>query len=148
MWLERFTHAMCVSDLFSTFNSRKLKFRRKLTDKYGAKNKKHLCVQVFNLTVLLIILDIIQNNTTFALPLFNKRHGIIYMQPIVGDRLKEICQKNGFRELDLLTSNFTGYRLTFQFKSGAGELKEKLIYVSSELKKMITDNVNHGKQYY
>lgn len=139
---------MTCSDLFSTFNSRALKFPRKLTDKYGAKNKKHLCVQVFNLTILLILLDIIQNNITFALPLFNQRHGVIYMQPIVGERLKEIRQNNGLPEIDLLSSNFTGYRLTFQFKSKAGEMKEKLIYVSSELKKMITDKVNQGKQYY
>ncbi len=70
------------------------------------------------------------------------------MQPIVGDRLQEIRQKSGMLEVDLLSSNFTAYRLTFQFKSKAGEMKEKLIYVSSELKKMITDKVNQGKQYY
>ena len=76
-------------DLFETFNKKQLKIRRDtVQNKYGVNKKQLFCASVLIYCFYLILLDIIENNVTFVLPLLNNKTATIYVRPITGDEFK------------------------------------------------------------
>lgn len=103
-----------ATDLYETFDKTQLKIKRAVVqDKYGVNKKQIFCASVLIYTFYLILLDIIENNITFVLPLFNNKTASIYVRPIVNDELKRARKNGAFADIDLLSSNFTGYQLTY-----------------------------------
>jgi hypothetical protein len=101
-------------DIFSTFNLKQLKIKRTVVqDVYGCNKKQLFCASVFTYCCYLILFDIIQNNATFVLPLFNHRYADIHVKPVRDERLKMARQAGAFQDLDLLMTNFTGYQVVF-----------------------------------
>ena len=108
------SYAFNASDLFETFDKKQLKIKRTVVqDKYGVNRKQYLCASVLVYCFYLILLDIIENNITFVLPLFNGREATIYVRPLVGEEFKQARQRGAFSEIDVLATNFTGYGLTY-----------------------------------
>lgn len=108
------SYAFCAYDLFETFNKKQLKIKREVVQKkYGVNKRQLLCASVLVYCFYLILLDIIENNVTFVLPLFNNKHASIYIRPIVGEALKTARQRGAFADIDLLVTNFTGYQITY-----------------------------------
>ena len=135
-------------DIFSTFNLKQLKIKRTVVqDKYGCNKKQRFCALVFTYCCYLIVLDIIQNNATFVLPLFNHKYASIFVKPITGETLKFARQHGAFRDLDLLMTNFTGYQMIYSWEAG-GRYKEKPIYINKRFKDVLYKYANEGKQYY
>ena len=142
-------HAFRAYDLYETFNKKQLKIRRDVcTKKYGTNKKQGICVQVLIYCFYLILLDIIQNNITFVLPLFNNRHASIYVRPIVGEEFKKARQYGAFEDIDFLATNFTGYQLTYSWETTGGNIRYKPIYINKRFKDVLYDYINQGKQYY
>ncbi len=101
-------------DLFETFNKRELKIKREVVQgKYGVNKRQVLCASVLVYCFYLILLDIIENNITFVLPLKNNREASIYARPIVGEDFKLARQRGAFAGIDILASNFIGYQITY-----------------------------------
>lgn len=101
-------------DLFTTFNTRQLKVDKyTMEKKYGVNKRQMLCASVLVYCFYLILLDIIENNVTFALPLTGGKEASLYVRPIVKDQLKLARQRGAFSDIDLLSSNFIGYQLTY-----------------------------------
>ena len=71
------------------------------------------CASVFTYCCYLILCDILHYNATFVLPLFNRKQATIYVKPYTGEKLKQLCQKGAFQDMDILLTNFTGYQLVF-----------------------------------
>lgn len=135
-------------DLFETFNKKQLKIKREVVQKkYGVNKKQMLCASVLVYCFYLILLDIIENNATFVLPLFNNKQASIYARPIVGDEFKRARQKGAFADIDILASNFTGYQLTFSWETKAG-YRYKPVYINKRFKDVLYKHINEGKQYY
>ena len=136
-------------DIFSTFNLKQLKIKRTtIQEKYGCNKKQLFCASVFTYCCYLILFDIIQNNTTFVLPLFNHRYADIHVKPVRGENLKIARQKGAFEGLDLLMTNFTGYQVVFCWETGDGTYKDKTIYINKKFKDVLYKYANEGKQYY
>ena len=136
-------------DIFSTFNLKQLKIKRTtVQDKYGCNKKQMFCASVFSYCCYLIILDIIQNNVTFVLPLFNHKSATINVRPIIGDELKKARQYGAFQDIDLLVTNFTGYQLMYTWETTNHGYRRKPIYVNRRLKDILIKYINEGKQYY
>ena len=136
-------------DIFSTFNLKQLKIKRTVVqDKYGCHKKQSFCAAVFTYCCYLILLDIIQNNATFVLPLFNRRFASIHVMPIKGEQLKKARQAGAFQDIDLLLSNFTGYQLTYTWENTTNYRKTKPIYINKRFKDVLIKYINEGKQYY
>ena len=94
-------------------------------------------------------MDIIQNNATFVLPLFNKKFACIHIVPIREDQLKRARQAGAFQDIDLLMSNFTGYQLTYTWENTKRVLKcSKPIHINKRFKDVLIKYINEGKQYY
>ena len=101
-------------DLFETFNKKQLKIRRDIVqNKYGVNKKQLFCASVLVYCFYLILLDIIENNVTFVLPLLNNKTATIYAKPVTGEDFKIARQRGAFADIDFLKTNFTGYQLTY-----------------------------------
>lgn len=142
-------HCFTAYDLFETFNKKQLKIKRTVvTEKYGLSKKQWICASVLVYCFYLILVDIIENNVTFVLPLFNGRRARIYAKPSVGEEFKKIRQRGGMEGIDIIASNFTGYQITYEWEDRARNIRSKPIYLDKQLKKAFYDNINKGKQYY
>ena len=138
-----------AKDLYSTFNLKQLKIKRTVVqDIYGVNRKQHFCAKVFVYCCYLIVLDIIKNNVTFVLPLFNSKYASIYIKPIQGDEFKIARQRGAFKDVDFLMSNFTAYQFTFSWKTKYNGYRYKPIYISHKYKELLLEQVNKGRRYY
>lgn len=107
-------YSFYAGDLFETFNKKQLKIKRDVVQKkYGVNKKQTFCASVLVYCFYLILLDIIENNITFVLPLFGNKYAYIGMKPIVGENFKQARQYGAFEDIDILASDFTGYRIAY-----------------------------------
>lgn len=136
-------------DIFDSAYKSKLGVNMKHVKAYKQDTIKELCSQVFTYFFYLVILDIIENNVTFVLPLnkHGNRTANISVKCIDGDKFQKLYSLGSFKGIDFLASNFKGYRLMFQYDSNTG-VREKNIYINDKIKKIFYDNINQGKVYY
>ena len=69
------------------------------------------------------------------------------MNKTSGNNFKTAVKRGKWRDVDFLTSNFTGYQLAMSVKSRKRPEKEKLIYLGYKHKDRITELTNEGKRY-
>ena len=142
-------YSFSAYDLFETFNKKQLKIKLDVIQKnYGVNKRQWLCASVLVYCFYLILLDIIENNVTFVLPLFNGRQASIYARAISGEEFKIARQKGAFADIDIINSNFTGYQLTYCWKPKGGHYRYKPIYINKKFKDVFYEKINSGKQYY
>lgn len=111
----------------------------------GDRHRNILVKQVFRECLKVVLNDIIDNNITFWLPT-GARKCNIHMKRVDGDDFKNLRKSGKWRDVDLLSSSFTGYELGL-FMYGVRDPRIKNIYVNKELKDKITHNTNNGMQY-
>ena len=139
-------YAFNAKELFQGFNIKHIKTNSSvLKEHYKTKEKKEMAVKIFLYAIYLILLDIIENNVTFALP--SKRRSQIQMGCISGEQFKEARRNGKFQDVDFLETNFSGYHLEYVYWTKHAE-KRKEIYVDKKLKDKITFNANNGKKYF
>ncbi len=136
-------------DLYDSAYKSKLGVNMKHVRAYKQDMIKELCSQIFTYFFYLVILDIIENNVTFVLPMRknSNRNASISVKCIDGESFRKLYQMGSFNGIDFLASNFKGYRLMFQYDS-EHEKREKTIYINEKLKKIFYDKINQGKVYY
>lgn len=134
-------------DLFDNFDSASLSLPEAKDRSRGKRTRREYVSNVFMYCLYLIILDIIENNTTFVLPLFGNREGCFYVKVFDGDIFKKMYSGGKFYGIDFLKSNFKGYQIYFQYTYRGG-VKEKPIYISKNLKDVFYKYINEGREYY
>lgn len=136
-------------DIYDTAYKSKLGVNMKHVRAYKQDMIRELCSQIFTYFFYLVILDIIENNVTFVLPMHKNgvRKANISVKCVDGETFQKMYQKGSFQGIDFLASNFKGYRLMFQYDSNTG-VREKTIYINDKIKKIFYDNINQGKVYY
>lgn len=139
--------AFSLDELFENFQYKKLKINCKQCEEItGDPHRDKLVKQIFRESVKLVLNDVIDNNTTFELPLKSNKKCDIHMQKIQGKDFKALRKAGKWKDINYLKSMFTGYQLGF-FMYGNRTPRVKNIYVSKELKDKITSNTNNGMQY-
>ena len=137
-------YAFSANDLFTRF---KLHYIKKSTyEAFHEHSKKAVAARVFIYMFYLIIKDIIDNSITFILPTGFESY--IEMQTFRDEDFTRARQNGAFKEIDFLSSNFKGYRLSYRYKLKSGIWRKKPIHVHKKLKDIIIDNTNKGKIYY
>lgn len=139
--------AFSAEDLFIDLNDSYLKsihVQRRL-DRLQI-NRRELAGKIFKDCFYEILLDIIENNSIFVLPLISGNYAEIYMKSITGDDFKSYYKKGAFSNIDYVKSQFAGYRLSFLYKNSKG-YRQKPIYLSKRLGKLLEQYTNEGKQY-
>ena len=69
------------------------------------------------------------------------------MNKTSGNDFKKAFKRGKWRDVDFLTSNFTGYQLGLLVKSKKRPEKTKTIYLGYKHKDRITELTNEGKRY-
>lgn len=111
-----------------------------------AKGRKcDLAIKVFKECMKVIINDCIDNNVTFKLPT-GKIESYIYVKRYSGEEFKKLRQLGKWKDVDFLSSLFSGNQLVLEMKR-RGRERIKPIYLNKELKNKLTEYTNQGKQY-
>ena len=97
----------------------------------------------------LILLEVIENNSIFALPKFYGKDAEIYIDTVTGDELKERMQKGEFADIDIIKSNFKAHCVKFAKELKGGRVTSYPLFIKNEkLQQLLTDNTNNGNVYY
>ena len=141
-------HSFSSQELFHNFPIKKLKMDYDTVKKiYSDGDKRSLSASIFNKGMQLIIEDIIENNVYFLLPTLGTNESYLYMDKTSGNDFKKAIRQGKWRDVDFLTSNFTGYQLALSVKSKKRPEKKKSIYLGYKHKDRITELINEGKRY-
>lgn len=141
-------HTFSSQELFHNFPIDKLKMDYNTVKKiYSDGDKRSLSASIFNKGMQLIVEDIIENNVHFMLPTTGSNEAYLYMKKTSGDNFKKAVRRGKWRDVDFLTSNFSGYQLALSIKSKKRPEKEKPIYLGYKHKDRITELTNEGKRY-
>lgn len=134
-------------DLFETMNMKDVNIKRTVYDGlYHANKRQRLCAKILTYCFYIIVLDIIENNVTFVLPLQQNKKAYIYVKPVTGEAFKYARQRGAYKDIDFLASNFTGYQLVFSWWAGK-TARWKPIHISNVYKNKLTEKVNNGTVY-
>lgn len=141
-------HTFSTKDLFYNFPIDKLKMDyNTVRSIYSDGDKRSLSASIFAKGMQLIVEDIIENNVHFLLPTLGSSESYLYMKKTSGNDFKKAVRNGKWRDVDFLTSNFTGYQLSMFVKSTKRPEKEKSIYLGYKHKDRITELTNEGKRY-
>lgn len=141
-------HTFSARDIFHNFPIDKLKIDYDTVRKiYSDGDKRALSASIFNKGMQLIVEDIIENNVHFLLPTLGTNEAYLYMKKTSGNDFKNAVKRGKWRDVDFLSSNFTGYQLALSVKSKKRPEKEKPIYLGYKHKDRITELTNEGKRY-
>ena len=141
-------HTFNTKDLFHNFPIDKLKMDyNTVRSIYSDGDKRSLSASIFAKGMQLIVEDIIENNVHFLLPTLGSNESYLYMKKTSGNDFKKAVKNGKWRDVDFLTSNFTGYQLSMSVKSTKRTEKEKSIYLGYKHKDRITELTNEGKRY-
>lgn len=141
-------HCFFLRDLFLNFPVEKLEMTpQQCKEIYSDGSKRDFAASIFADTLEMIVNDIIDNNVHFKFPGIGRTQAYLYMKRTTGEDFKKAFKKGKWRDVDFITSNFSGYQLAFRMESEKRTPREKNIYLSTKEKQKITDNTNNGKQY-
>ena len=141
-------HTFSARDIFHNFPIDKLKMDYDVVRSiYSDGDKRSLSASIFSKGMQLIVEDIIENNVHFLLPTLGNNEAYLYMKKTSGNDFKNAIKRGKWRDVDFLTSNFTGYQLALSVKSKKRPEKEKPIYLGYKHKDRITELTNDGKRY-
>lgn len=141
-------HTFSAQEIFHNFPIKKLKMDYDTVKKiYSDGDKRSLSASIFTKGMQLIIEDIIENNVHFLLPTVGTNEAYLYMNKTSGNDFKKAFKRGKWRDVDFLTSNFTGYQLGLLVKSKKRPEKTKTIYLGYKHKDRITELTNGGKRY-
>ena len=141
-------HTFSAQDIFHNFPIEKLKMSYDDVKKiYSDGDKRSLAASIFTKGMQLIVEDIIENNVHFLLPAAGSNEAYLYMKKTSGNDFKKAFKNGKWRDIDFLTSNFSGYQLALSVKSKKRPDKEKSIYLGYKQKDRISELTNQGKRY-
>lgn len=141
-------HTFSAQEIFYNFPIKKLKMDYDTVKKvYSDGNKRDLSASIFSKGMQLIVEDIIENNVHFLLPTLGSAEAYLYMNKTSGNDFKTAFKNGKWKDVDFLTSNFTGYQLALSVKSKKRPEKQKTIYLGHKHKDRITELTNEGKRY-
>lgn len=141
-------HTFSAQEIFHNFPIKNLQIDYDSVRKiYSDGDKRSLSASIFMKGMQLIIEDIIENNTHFLLPNLGTNEAYLYMNKVSGNNFRKAFKNGKWRDVDFLTSNFTGYQLALKVKSPRRPEKIKSIYLGYKHKDRITELTNDGKRY-
>lgn len=141
-------HTFSAQEIFHNFPIGKLKMDyNKVKEIYTDGDKRSLSASIFTRGLQLIIEDIIENNVCFLLPNLGVKEMFLYMDKKQGEEFKQAVRRGKWKDVDFLTSNFTGYQLALVIKNKKKPEKKKTIYLDYKHKDRITQLTNEGKRY-
>ena len=108
-----------------------------------------MCKAVFDKCIELILLEVIDNNSIFALPTHFGRDSEFYIETVEGEELKKLMQKGQFSDVDVVKSGFKAHRVKHAVERKNGDYFDRIVVLKDpKLQQKLTDNTNSGNIYY
>lgn len=143
------TWSFTSQDLFDNINFAQFGWTHAFYKLLKTDRWKKLVGMVFTYFMYLVILDIIENNVTFELPLKGAAQAEFYVKSFTGESFRKLYQAGKWSDIDFLNSDFTGYQIYFRYKTKRGDWKEKPVYLSHKnARDIFHKKINEGKKYY
>jgi hypothetical protein len=114
-------------------------------DMCPAATKTEYLGQIWSHCFKLVLDDIIDNSTTFKLPV--PSDAFLEMRDVSGEDFKKARQRGAFADVDILKTNFHGYMLSYRYALKDG-VRIKPLNVDKRMQHRIMTNVNNGKRYH
>lgn len=142
-----FTYAFSAEDLFIDLQDKYLKTKI-ITQQIKLQkiNRRIYAARLFKECLYEILLDIIENNVTFVLPLYSGNYAEIYAETLDEELFKTLYKKGSCQNIDYVQSQFSVNRLMFLYKTSKG-MRKRPIHLLKELNKLLTKYTNEGKRY-
>lgn len=140
-------YALTAGDLFKSFDTKRLKLTAKQCEELiGNRHKEKIAQDVFKYAVKLVLDDIIHKSIKFNLPTGAKTC-LLGMKRFKDADFAQARRAGKWRDVDFLASNFTAYQMSLNLMS-RGIMREKLVYLDTQNRNIITEYTNEGRQYY
>ena len=140
-------NAFCPEEFFPYIDDRIMKRQyESYKEYYGSKQK--LLATIFQRCFYAVLMDIIENNVTFVLPLDFGNYAEICIKQLTGDEFKEAYRIGRFNKVDYVLSEFTGNYMCFRYRYKNRAMKEKQIYLSGYLFKRLLEYTHKARKYY
>lgn len=137
-------HAFSSLELFRNFG-----YKLKNADRLNYyKNSQYIAAKIFEECMYRILLDIIENNITFVLPLPFGNYAELHAQSYTDEEFKKIYRSGGFRSIDFIKSNFTGNRIMYRWEGKNKSKHSKPVHLHGELYNKLKDKTEQGKRYW
>lgn len=143
-YIQATGHAFNLRQLYQKFPLKKLKINcKQCKELIGTEHREQLISNIFIECYKTILNDVINNNVAFSLPTGNRKSEIT-VQRVIEEAFKNLRRAGKWRDVDFLTSNFTGYQVILKMYHPKRPTREKIIYTTKELKDQLTNYTNTG----
>lgn len=132
------------SDLFLGFRYGEVK-DQELKKQY--KLYEHLAGSIFADCCYEIVLDVIENNVTFVLPLMGGSYGEICGVTSTEEEFIERYKTGNLPDIDYIKSGFTYNRIVFNYRTPKGKNRRSTICLYGDLKKRLLRKTNNGEKF-
>ena len=143
-----YDYAFSAEDLYIDLDDKFLKGKRaqfRTERRYGTR-RRHAAASVEQ-CFYEILLDIIENNVTFVLPLFNGNYAEIHVTTIDDEKFKDMYKEGRFQNIDFVASEFSTAKLEFLYRYKKGTVKIPIV-LRKDLGQLLAQRINEGKKYY
>lgn len=144
-YYKRITNVFSEIDLFLRFKMPPVKNKWVLDH---TPDMREFASKIFAECFYEILLDIIENNVTFVLPLGFGEYAEISVTQITDEDFIKSYKIGTFKDVDFVKSQFTGNRLVFTYRAKNGNAKRRFLSITGELKKLLVKYTNEGKIYF
>lgn len=108
--------------------------RRFLPERFKQEETRNIASEIFTYCLYMILLDVINNNSIFVLPLYWGRYAELHLKEISEERFKELYNRGCFNEIDYVLSNFTAKVPVLTYKKRNGFYKDMPIHLYGRFK--------------
>lgn len=100
---------------------------------------RKIASEVFTYCLYLILLDVINNNSIFVLPLRWGNYAELHLKEIPEERFKELYNAGCFQEIDYVLSNFTAKVPVLTYRKRNGFYKDVQVHLYGRFKQDLID---------
>ena len=111
-------------------------------------DRKELAAEIFNRLFYRILLDILENNITFVLPLNFGNYGEWHVRQVSGEEYKRRLAKGRWKDIDFLAAGFVGNIFVYNYKGKNQNARECIASLTGVGKQILKENTLKQKQYY
>lgn len=143
-----YDYAFSAEDLYIDLDDKFLNGKKaKLRTELRYKTRRRHAAAIFEQCFYTILLDIIENNITFVLPLHFGNYAELHISTIEDEKFKQMYKSGRFQNVDYVASEFSTSRMEFLYRYKGKTIKTPII-LRKDLGRLLTQRINEGKKYY
>ena len=143
-----YDYAFSAEDLYIDLDDKCLTNNKaKLRTELRYKTRRRHAAAIFEQCFYDILLDAIENNVTFVLPLLYGNYAEIHITTIEDEKFKNLYKSGRFQNVDFVASEFSTSRVEFLYRYKGKTVKIPII-LKKDLGRLLIKRIKEGKKYY